>query len=117
MNLLKPIKDWVWTITFDNGREFSKHYDIANQLDCSTYFAKPYHSWQRGLNENHNGLLRQFIPKSMKLNNISENKVTKATNLMNNRPRKCLDYQTPFEVFTKMIGKDYFFKQSVALMS
>ena len=56
--LLTPLKHWVKTLTFDNGREFSWHEKLAENLDCNTYFAKPYHSWERGLNENHNGLLR-----------------------------------------------------------
>ncbi|CAC9572045.1 Mobile element protein [uncultured Gammaproteobacteria bacterium] len=54
-------------MTFDNGREFSWHEKLAENLDCNTYFAKPYHNWERGLNENHNGLLRQFLPKRMAL--------------------------------------------------
>jgi IS30 family transposase len=62
----------------------------------------PYYSWERGLNENHNGLLRQFFPKRMALDNVSEKEVFRATDLMNNRPRKCLGYKTPFEVFAKM---------------
>ncbi|CAC9526915.1 Mobile element protein [uncultured Gammaproteobacteria bacterium] len=99
-------------MTFDNGREFSWH----ENLDCNTYFAKPYHSWERGLNENHNGLLRQFFPKRMALDNVSEKEAFRATDLMNNRPRKCLGYKTPFEIFAKMTGKDYFLNGSVALM-
>jgi hypothetical protein len=61
-----------------------------------------------GLNENHNGLLRQFFPKRMALDNVSEKEAFRATDLMNNRPRKCLGYKTPFEVFAKMTGEDYF---------
>ena len=64
---LTPLKHWVKTLTFDNGREFSWHEKLAENLDCNTYFAKPYHNWERGLNENHNGLLRQFLPKRMAL--------------------------------------------------
>ncbi|WP_139682551.1 IS30 family transposase [thiotrophic endosymbiont of Bathymodiolus puteoserpentis (Logatchev)] len=113
---LTPLKHWVKTLTFDNGREFSWHEKLAENLDCNTYFAKPYHSWERGLNENHNGLLRQFFPKRMALDNVSEKEAFRATDLMNNRPRKCLGYKTPFEVFAKMTGKDYFLNGSVALM-
>jgi IS30 family transposase len=66
--LLTPLKHWVnKTLTFDNGRAFSWHGELAETLACATYFAKPYHSWERGLNENHNGLLRQFFPKQMAL--------------------------------------------------
>jgi IS30 family transposase len=83
IKLLEPLKHWVKTLTFDNGREFSWHNKLAEILDCGTYFAKPYHSWERGLNENHNGLLRQFFPKHMTLDKVSEKEAFKATNLMN----------------------------------
>ncbi|KAF3983497.1 MAG: IS30 family transposase [Methylococcales symbiont of Hymedesmia sp. n. MRB-2018] len=73
--LLTPIKHWVKTLTFDNGREFSWDEKLAKDLECSTYFAKPYHSWKRGLNENHNGLLRQFFPKHKALDDVSEKEV------------------------------------------
>ena len=114
--LLQPIKDFVYTITFDNGREFNKHHQVSKTLSCDTYFAKPYQSWQRGANENQNGLLRQFIPKGMKLDKINPKVVAKATILMNNRPRKCLGYKTPIEVFTELTGKNYFLDKSFALM-
>ncbi|CAB5507600.1 Putative transposase IS (ACLAME 657) [Bathymodiolus thermophilus thioautotrophic gill symbiont] len=106
--LLVPIKHWVKTLTFDNGREFSWHNKLAETLSCCTYFAKPYHSWECGLNENHNEPLRQFFPKQMVLDKVNEKEVFKATDLMNNRPRKCLGYKTPFEVFAELTGKDYF---------
>ena len=106
-----------YTITFYNGDEFNQHGEIAKQLHCGTYFAKPYHSWEHGLNENHNGLLRQFFPKKMRLYMVTEKETKIATDLMNNRPRKCLGFKTPFEVFAGMIGKDRFFKHSVALVS
>jgi IS30 family transposase len=69
---LKPFSAFVHTITFDNGREFCKHLDIAKALNCETYFAKPYHSWERGLNENHNGLLRQYFPKQEPLDQVTQ---------------------------------------------
>ena len=106
--LLAPIKHWVKTLTFDNGREFSWHNKLAETLSCCTYFAKPYHSWERGLNENHNGALRQFFPKQMALDKVNEKEAFKATDLMNNRPRKCLGYKTLFEVFAGLTGKGYF---------
>ena len=65
--LLKPVKRFVNTITFDNGKEFAMHGQLAESINCNTYFAKPYHSWERGQNENANGLLRQYFPKSMEL--------------------------------------------------
>lgn len=67
IKLLEPIKDWVHTITFDNGKEFAFHESISKSLGCQSYFAKPYHSWERGQNENANGLLRQYFPKAMAL--------------------------------------------------
>ena len=102
--LLKPIKQYVHTFTFDNGKEFTKHEQIADSLECSTYFAKPYHSWERGQNENANGLLRQYFPKSMELINISIKNVFQAVHKLNSRPRKCLDYKTPYEVFNELTG-------------
>jgi len=63
IKLLDPIKEWVHTIAFDNGKGFAFHERITKKLDCNAYFAKPYHSWERGQNENANGLLRQYFPK------------------------------------------------------
>jgi IS30 family transposase len=100
--LLETLKDWVHTITYDNGREFSGHATIAKALACQGYFARPYHSWERGLNENSNGLLRQYFPKGMRLNTVSNGEVFAAVEAMNHRPRKCLGFQTPWEVFTKL---------------
>jgi IS30 family transposase len=98
---LTSLKDFVHTITYDNGREFNGHMDISNQLNYKGFFARPYHSWERGLNENSNGLLRQYFPKSMSLDEVSEEEVFTAVNAMNHRPRKCLEYKTPWEVFTE----------------
>ena len=117
LRLLEKIKQFVMTLTFDNGREFSWHSELAKQLECETYFAKPYHSWERGLNENHNGLLRQFFPKQMPLHQVTEKELFNATDLMNNRPRKCLGYKTPWEVFSHALGIDHNINPSVALMS
>ena len=69
--LFKPIQSFVETITFDNGKEFTLHEVLAKELDCDTYFAKPYHSWEWGQNENANGLLRQYFPKAMELVNVT----------------------------------------------
>jgi len=100
--LLATWKDWIHTITYDNGREFSGHATIAKALDCQGFFARPYHSWERGLNENSNGLLRQYFPKGMRLNKVSKEEVCAAVEAMNHRPRKCLGFQTPWEVFMKL---------------
>jgi IS30 family transposase len=114
---LQPVKDWVKTMTFDNGREFCHHSEIAQQLDCETYFAKPYHSWQRGLNENHNGLLRQYFPKQSPLDTVSQRELDVAISEMNHRPRKSLNYKTPWEVFYEMSGQYFDSFSSVALMT
>jgi len=106
ITLLSPVKQFVETITFDNGKEFSLHKEIARKIECDTYFAKPYHSWERGQNENANGLLRQYFPKSMELLDVTVQQVLSAVDKLNNRPRKCLNFQTPYEVFEKLTGVD-----------
>jgi IS30 family transposase len=102
--LLEPIKEFVKTITFDNGKEFTQHEQIADAIECETFFAKPYHSWERGQNENANGLLRQFFPKTMKLNNLSAEQVITVVDKLNNRPRKCLKYKKTYEMFYLLTG-------------
>ena len=97
--LLTPYKDKCHTITFDNGREFAEHEKMAAELKADIYFANPYHSWERGLNENSNGLLRQYFPKGMKLTDITEEQVQEAVERINHRPRKILGFKTPHEVF------------------
>ncbi len=94
IDLLQPIKLFVETITFDNGKEFSLHEAIAKALGCDTYFARPYHSWERGQNENANGLLRQYFPKSMELVNVAMKQVLEAVDKLNSRPRKCLGFDS-----------------------
>ena len=104
IKLLAPIHCYVKTITFDNGKEFTLHEKIAKALNCKAYFAKPYHSWERGQNENANGLLRQYFPKSMELIDITTQQVLDAVHRLNSRPRKCLGYQTPYETFEVLTG-------------
>lgn len=99
INLLKPFKDFSHTITLDNGKEFSDHEKTAAALNMNIYFAHPYHSWERGVNENTNGLIRQYIPKGSSFHDISDEKIHWITEQLNNRPRKSLGYQTPNEVF------------------
>ena len=86
------------TMTLDNGKEFAEHQQLAEQLGLDIYFAKPYASWQRGTNEHTNGLLRQFFPKGTDFARISHHAVARAEKLLNERPRKRLDYRTPQEV-------------------
>lgn len=104
VSLLFPIKEFVKTMTFDNGKEFTLHEKIATNLDCTTYFAKPYHSWERGQNENANGLLRQYFPKAMELVDVTLEQVLEAVDRLNNRPRKCLNFKTPYEAFESLTG-------------
>ena len=87
------------TITYDNGKEFSAHELIERETGTVIYFAFPYHSWERGTNENTNGLLRQFFPKKSSFVNINQEVIEEAAGLINNRPRKRLNYLTPKEVF------------------
>lgn len=91
----------VRTLTSDNGREFSEHASIARTLGGSFYFCHPYASWERGLNENTNGLLRQYFPKKTQWANITDRRVTEVEQKLNNRPRKTLGYLTPNEVYFK----------------
>lgn len=104
IKLLHPFREFVQTITFDNGKEFTGHEMIAEKLSCDTYFAKPYHSWERGQNENANGLLRQYFPKSMELIDVAAKAVIDAVDKLNDRPRKCLNFKTPYEVFEEITG-------------
>ena len=97
--LVKGIKERFITMTVDNGKEFAGHKEIASRLNVDVYFAHPYHSWERGLNENTNGLLRQYFPKKTDLRKISDQKVEYVQHMLNNRPRKLLNFMTPYEVF------------------
>lgn len=98
ITLLTPFKAFVHTITFDNGKEFTEHEAIAKALGADCYFADPYSSWQRGLNENTNGLLRQYFPKGQSLDAVTDKDVAFAVNRLNTRPRKCLEWRTPHQV-------------------
>lgn len=92
-------KSKLLTTTYDNGTEFSNHEVIEKRTGTTVYFAHPYHSWERGTNENTNGLYRQFFPKKHDLTNTSQKDIDRATRLLNTRPRKRHHYQTPDEVF------------------
>lgn len=102
IKLLEPEKKHLHTITFDNGKEFAYHAQIKKALGSDNYFAHPYHSWERGLNENHNGLIRQYLPKGMALNKVTDDDITLIQNRLNDRPRKLLNYKTPNEVHDTM---------------
>jgi len=90
------------TMTYDNGTEMAKHEKISKLLEISIYFAHPYHSWERGLNENTNGLIRQYFPKKTDFTKITQVDLDKVVEAINNRPRKTLKYRTPNEVFEEM---------------
>ncbi|MEX2525328.1 MAG: IS30 family transposase [Gammaproteobacteria bacterium] len=93
--------DRTHTITYDNGREFADHEGMASDLAARIYFAHPYASWERGLNENTNGLIRQYFPKTRDLTTVTQGEIEKAMHRLNHRPRKSLGYRTPHEVFFK----------------
>lgn len=87
------------TLTYDNGKEFARHGLIDEILGSTSYFAHPYHSWERGLNENTNGLIRQYFPKRTDFGKITEERVREVQEKLNDRPRKCLGWRTPSEVY------------------
>jgi IS30 family transposase len=95
-----------YTITYDNGNEFSFHDMIEEKMKTDIYFAYPYHSWERGTNENTNGLLRQFFPKKTPFRNVTQKEINKKVWLINTRPRKRLSYLTPHEMFRKACTLD-----------
>ena len=102
--LLYSISDQVHTITSDNGKEFGNHEKIAKGLKCNFYFAHAYSSWERGTNENTNGLIRQYFPKNRDFRTITDKELIHAMKRLNNRPRKRFGYKTPNQVF---FGESY----------
>ena len=94
------------TITGDNGLEFAGHSSIAKELGIDFYFTHPYCSWEKGTNENTNGLIRQYFPKGTDFNMISEEMIDKVEKELNNRPRNCLNFRNPIEILNdeKKIG-------------
>ena len=101
---MKKSKTPVLTITFDNGKEFAEHKRIAKILNATIYFADPYSAYQRGTNENTNGLIRQYLPKGTDLNLITHYDLKKIENSLNNRPRKTLGFLTPNEYIYKSVA-------------
>jgi IS30 family transposase len=97
--LLLPVADKVYTLTSDHGKEFAYHEQIAETLQLTFYFAHPYAAWERGTNENTNGLLRQYFPKKHDFQWVSHKEINQAMSRLNLRPRKSLRFKTPFEVF------------------
>ena len=103
IEILYPIKDLIHTITADNGKEFAYHKTISEQLEIDVFFAHPYHSWERGANENTNGLIRQYIPKKTDFSTITDEYIEYVQNKLNNRPRKRLNFLTPNEIYDKFV--------------
>ena len=114
ISLLTPFASCVHTLTTDNGKEFAQHERIAKQLNADFFFAHPYASWERGANENMNGLIRQFFPKKMRFNTITPEDIKLAMHRLNHRPRKCLGFKTPHEVFMQQLHLHH---KSVALQT
>jgi IS30 family transposase len=108
IDLLLPVSDRLHTITADNGKEFAEHERVAHELHVDFFFAHPNAAWERGANENMNGLVRQYIPKKCNFASVTNVELIQIMKRLNYRPRKCLDFMSPFEVF---------FNQLVALTS
>jgi transposase, IS30 family len=106
---LKGLPRRIHTLTSDNGKEFAGHRTIASALQAKFYFARPYASWERGLNENTNGLIRQYLPRSRDFSTITDEEIAHVMNRLNHRPRRILNYRTPYELF--------FRQKTVALQS
>ncbi|OSI11343.1 IS30 family transposase [Neisseria canis] len=102
IRVLKAHKNRVHTITMDNGKEFYRHIRIAQALEAETYFCRPYRSWEKGLNENTNGLIRQYFPKQTDFRNISHREIRRVQDELNHRPRKTLGYETPSVLFLNL---------------
>jgi IS30 family transposase len=108
IDLLQPVADRLHTITADNGKEFAEHERVAHELQVDFFFAHPNAAWERGANENMNGLVRQYIPKERNFASVADVELIQIMKRLNYRPRKCLDFMSPIDVF---------FNQSVALTS
>jgi IS30 family transposase len=109
------LEEWlayIKTITADNGKEFAEHQKIAENCQIDFYFANPYSPWERGANENLNGLIRQYFPKKKDFSTITDQEVERIERQLNNRPRKRLKFETPLEVMDKLL-----FKTEVAFMT
>jgi IS30 family transposase len=109
---LKPFKRELHTITSDNGKEFAGHEEIASELNIDFYFARPYHSWERGSNENLNGLIRQYIPKITNILELEESFIEEVETALNERPRKRYGYLSTLTIHQQLTNE-----QKVALVS
>jgi transposase, IS30 family len=98
-HILAPHTKQVHTMTFDNGKQFSGHAEMATKLNAKAYFAKPYYAWERGLNEHTNGLIRQYFPKDTDFTTITQADIQRVEDKLTSRPRKVLQYRSRSEVF------------------
>ncbi|WP_294265744.1 IS30 family transposase [uncultured Chryseobacterium sp.] len=105
VELLEEWKPFLHTITSDNGKEFAHHQRIAQSLEIDYFFARPYQSWQRGANENLNGLVRQYFPKKTNFESITRQEVNRVVNILNNRPRKRFGFKSPNEIFAQKLNE------------
>ena len=96
---LSDIKGQVYTLTMDNGNEFAQHKRVAKTLQAKVYFAHPNCAWERGANENTNGLLRQYFPKGTNFKTITQAKIRRPEDRLNDRPRKALEFRSPNDIF------------------
>lgn len=106
IHLLEPYRAAVKTLTSDNGKEFAQHERVAERLECDFYFAHPYASWERGINENTNGLIRQYIRKGTSMAHVTDSLLEFIMERLNNRPRKKLGFRTPKEAFFSELEKN-----------
>ncbi len=107
--MVKIFTDWkpfLQTITSDNGKEFLQYKEIGKALEVDCYFARPYHRWKRGANENFNGLVRQYFPKAYYFNLIAEKDIEYAENKINDRPRKRFEFLYPNQVYLQLINNN-----------
>lgn len=104
IDLLKPFAAQTLTITCDNDKEFTEHLEIAKALQTEVYFVNPQTAWERGSNENANGLIRQYFPKGTNFSNLTDKDIIKVEMRLNHRPRKCLGFSSPYMVFFQEIS-------------
>lgn len=109
IDMMMPYKEFVKSITSDNGTEFARHIKIAKKLDAEFYFAHPYSSWERGLSEYSNKLIRQYIPKKSDFEKFDDEYIRQVQYKINRRPRKCLNFDTPKNLFYKFVEKSVAF--------
>lgn len=107
IQMLMPFKGYLHTLTFDNGREFAHHKKVSEALGISIFFAKPYHSWERGANENTNGLYRQYIPKGTDFHTLDKDVLPTARLMLNTRPRKKLNFISPIQEIYRIFASDF----------